>query len=87
MLAERSRYEARILAERLRGAELESEARVRAARILREAEEGAARLHSEAGAGFRDAAQKLRELLELRDALLAGGLEADLHGRAADRVA
>ncbi len=81
MLTQKGRYEAQILAERMRGAEKEAQARVHAAEIVTRAEQRAAEIHSAAGAQFQDVSRKLRELLEMRDELV-GDVVYGLQGQA-----
>jgi hypothetical protein len=81
MLSQKGRYEAQILAERIRGAQAEADARVQAAEIVAHAEERAAAIHSQAGEQFQDVSRKLRELLELRDELVRD-VVSGLHGQA-----
>jgi hypothetical protein len=80
MLTQKGRYEAQILAERMRGAQAEADARVHAAEIVAKAEERAAEIHSKAGEQFKDVSRKLRELLEVRDELVRD-VVSGLHGQ------
>lgn len=66
----RGEFDVELARERARGDETEAKARAKAAQLLAAAEEAATRLRHDAGMRVRDAAQRLEDLLRVREQLL-----------------